>query len=748
VAGSTTALAPLEAKRRRPAIRAGLVPRPRLARRLLGSADLPLALLVAPAGYGKTTLLSQWAERDRRPFAWLTLDRGDNDLLKLLASIASVLDSIEPIDGDLRAALSASRPRSSTVLARLLSCLESRSRSFVLVLDDAHLLGEAHSIEALNAIVRHLQWGSQLALASRDEPPLRVGRLRANRNVVELRFSDMAMTRSEGGALLSAAGLDPCPDEVETILARTEGWPAGLYLAALSLCESEDRAAALASFGGADRLIADYLRDEVLSGLTANGIAFLTRAAVLDRPSGPACDAVLERSGSGRVLARAERGNLLVFPAEEAGCYRYHPLLADMLRAELRRSDPDLERQLHRRAATWYARKGARDCAVAHAIAAHDPGLVGELLWADLPRLVNYGHNSVIQRWLDHFTDDEVAAEPKLALVAAGSRLVGGDRDLAEHWVAAAARSMVDGPPTDATLEAGLAVMRASVASDGVARMVEDAARAYELFPQDSPWRSVCCLLVGVGRHLGGDRDRAHSWLEEGVRRGAVGAPSIQALCLAQLALLAIEDGDWAGAATHATRAHAQVERFGLAGYPTAGLVFAVSAAVRAQNGHVDGATIDVRRATDLIARLTDFAPWYEIEARIALASAAFRLSDGDGARGHLAVAARLLRRSPDAVVLGRWLEQSWSRVESTPRPEVNGRWSLTTAELRVLQFLPTHLSFPQIAQRLNVSANTVKTHSRAVYRKLDACSRAEAVAQARAAGLIDAYPAAVGLAA
>jgi LuxR family maltose regulon positive regulatory protein len=252
------------------------------------------------------------------------------------------------------------------------------------------------------------------------------------------------------------------------------------------------------------------------------------------------------------------------------------------------------------------------------------------------------------------------------------------------------------------------------------------------------PARSICCLLAGVARHLSGDRWAGRAQLEEGARRGAVAAPNIQALCLAQLTLLALEDDDWATAEAHATHARAQVERFGLSDYPTSALVFAVSAAVRARTGRVDGAKIDCGRASDLMTELKNFAPWYEIEVRVALVWAALRMSDVVAARRLIEEAERLLIRMPDVIVLREWLDELWSRVDSATVDRAAARESLTTAELRVLQFLPTHLSFPEVAKQLNVSANTIKTHARAVYRKLDACSRAQAVARARDAGLID----------
>jgi LuxR family maltose regulon positive regulatory protein len=280
--------------------------------------------------------------------------------------------------------------------------------------------------------------------------------------------------------------------------------------------------------------------------------------------------------------------------------------------------------------------------------------------------------------------------------------------------------------------------LRAGIAADGITRMGDDAAHAYDLLADHAPARSICCLLAGAARHLSGDRGTARAYLEEGARRGAVAAPNIQGLCLAQLALLAIEGDDWASAEALATHARAQVERFGLSDYPTSALVFAVSAATRARNGRVDGAKIDAGRASDLMAKLANFASWYEVETRVALVWAALRLSDVAPARKLIEEAERLLSRMPDAIVPREWLDELWIRVDAAMVDRVVAQQSLTTAELRVLQFLPTHLSFPEVAEQLNVSANTIKTHARAVYRKLDARSRAQAVAHARDVGLIE----------
>jgi LuxR family maltose regulon positive regulatory protein len=218
-----------------------------------------------------------------------------------------------------------------------------------------------------------------------------------------------------------------------------------------------------------------------------------------------------------------------------------------------------------------------------------------------------------------------------------------------------------------------------------------------------------------------------------------VAAPNVQTLCLAQLALLAGERDDWETGAAFAARAVAQVGHYGLAEYPTSALVFAVSALVRTRRGRVKEAQEDAREAKRLLAQLTDFVPWYESETRIVLARAALRLSDAAGARDLLAGAARFVRRSPGAAVLQTWIDDAMAQAQAAGLSATPVPVALTTAELRILTFLPTHLSFREIASRLYVSANTVKTQAHAVYRKLNAASRSEAVARAAELGLLDA---------
>jgi LuxR family transcriptional regulator, maltose regulon positive regulatory protein len=681
----------------------GLVARPRLVERLLAARARPLAILVAPAGYGKSTLLREWEAADPRHFAWLPPGGAHTRPGRLQAAIGRAL--AEHGDGT------------------------------VLVLDDAHLLQRRSLLAALPELIDRLDPGSQVVLASRAEPALPLGGWRARRMLVELRAPELAMTVSEAAELLQGHGVAIEPPALDLLMHRTEGWPAALYLAALAAGDVPQPGRTLTDFDGNDRFVADYLTDEMLAPLSSELAGFLTRTSVLDRLSGPLCDHVLGRSDSARQLKRLSRMNLMLVPLDRSDDeYRYHRLFAEALHCELRRSEPGRERLLHERASAWYERHGDTDRAIEHAIAARDLTSAGDLLWSQAAAYSGHGRSAELDGWLARFTDEQLAGSPTLALTAAARSLLAGQRDLVEHW-SSAALGALEGRDGRA-LGGEARILRASVQGGSVTPMGEAAAAGSADAAEDSPWRALGCLLEGVARHLTGEREPARQLLEEGARRGSAAAPHLQALCLAQLGLLALERQDWAAADSLAARARAQVERAGLREQATSALVYAVAAHIKAHGGRVESAQDDMRQALDLLSR-TDLSPWYEAECAIALARAAVRLGEAAQAQELLARAAAQLERCPDATVPRRWVDECRAQAELSSASAHRG-WSLTTAELRVLQFLPTHLSFPEMAERLYVSANTVKTHARSVYRKLGASSRGEAVVRARDAGLLD----------
>ncbi len=683
----------------------GFVRRQRLVDRLIGASECSVAAIVAPAGYGKSTLLSEWAERDRRPFVWLRL-----------AGAAAELT-----------------PRA---VAAAVEDVKARHSSFVLVVDDADAVPGALLQEGIGP--ERLEKGSTLAVASRCEPSLPIGRLRAHRALVELRMSDLALTASEAATLLRRAGIQLDLDALEALVRRTEGWPAALYLAALALRDAPERPAT--GFGGDDHLLAEFVRDEVLPALPAELMSFLIRTAVLEELSGPVCDDVLEQRGSALALAQLEKQSQLLVPLDRAhDTYRWQRLFGDALRAELRRSEPELEPRLQLRASAWYARRGDADRAIEHAVAAGDAARSGELLWTNLTGYLGYGRIGLVERWLEEFSHDQIAGHAPLALCAAHCALAHGKIEQAQHWAVAAGGALaratdLEHPPSLAT---GLAIIDALLARGGAAQMRKVAGRAYQLEADDSPWRGVLCLLKGAAEHLLGEGPASIATLERGAELSGMTAPSVACLCLAVEVMVAVEHEDWESAGELTDRANRLLETPGLDEYPLSALAYAASAAVRAHQGSVDDAKRDLRRGIELLAELGDYIPWYGAQARILLAHASLWLADVVGARALLAEASRLARKTPDAVIFQRWFDRAWAYMDTLAEASLSGPSSLTIAELRILRFLPSHRSFREIASQLGVSANTVKTQAHAVYRKLGAASRSEAVSRALEAGLL-----------
>jgi LuxR family maltose regulon positive regulatory protein len=583
--------------------------------------------------------------------------------------------------------------------------------------------------------------GSQLALASRVEPPLRLGRLRASRRLTELRREDLTMTRGECGSLLAALGLDLSPRQLDSVVARTEGWPAALYLAGLAFADAPDLSRAIARFAGDDRVVIDYMREEFLLPVSRRRLAFLRRASVLDRLCGALCNAALERVDSAALLRELSRSNILLIPLDRKDrWYRFHPLLQDMLQAELRASEPEAERDLHRRASEWWNREGDWDQAIRHAIDADSPRRAGELLWMAFPEYVTRGRNASLIGWLERLGKANSARSAGLSLTAAWVQVTLGCAPLAEHWVAIAARLLSEEEPSALTpsMLAGLGLLDAVLGRSGLASMRASAAAVEPLLDEESPWRTICCLVDGVGLHLLGQVPQARERLREGIRRGSVGAPNVQTVCLAQLALLLAEEGEWDAAEGEIARARAQIDRYGLGEYPMTALPFAISAFVRARRGSIDAATKDLATAKKRLAELDHFTAWYEVEVKLSLAQASARLGDRDQARRFLVEAGRRLDEVPDGASLSRRLEAVEAALAEESMP---GGDRLTAAELRILQFLPSHRSFPQIAALVHISPNTVKTHVRSIYLKFGVSSRQDAVEFALRAGLLDGEP-------
>ena len=730
-------------KLRRPLIRPGTVRRSQLIERLTRGDVRPVVSVVAPPGYGKTTLLSQWARGNGQPFAWVSVDEGDNDPKVLLTYVAEALDAVEPIDERVFDALAS--PGSSvpgSVVPRLGSAFAAMSSPVVLVLDDVHVLQDRECRAALSVLADHVPDGSRLVLAGRAEPPLRIARLRAEGRIAEIGPDDLSFTAEEASSLLRNAGLTLGEEDVAALHQRTEGWPAGLYLAALYLREDGPLANAAVSFGGADRLVREYVESEFLARISRRQRLFLTRTAVLERMCGSLCDAVLGLRGSATVLADLERSNLLLVPLDRSGeWFRYHHLFRDMLLAELHRLEPELMPVLYRRAAQWYEDNGAPGEAMGYWMKAGDVEATARLTAElTLPAYMR-GRVATVERWCG-WLEDHGAMEnhPAVAaLTAMVPAMIGRPAD-AERRAGAAERGAVAGslPDGSPSAEPWLALMRAVLCRHGADQMLADAELA--AMTMTGFWRPVALLFVGMAHLMAGDPGQADILFEDQVA-GARAAGGTIGICVAlsQRSLLAMARGEWDQGERHLSQARAVARDANVEDYPAVTIMRAAAARMALHHADRPGAAAELTRAQRLRPALTYAVPHLAVQARTELARVHLALGDLTGARTLMREAGDILRRRPGLGAFARQAEDLHAELARDHGPAALGASALTAAELRLLPLLATHLSFPEIAAEMFLSRNTVKSHINSIYRKLGTSSRSQAVSRLRELGLLEA---------
>jgi LuxR family maltose regulon positive regulatory protein len=408
----------------------GFVARPRLLEGLEEGLARGLVLVCAPAGFGKTSLLADWARRGRRPVAWLSLDAGDNDPARFWRHLVAALDQVRPgMAEQMAPLLGPPAPRSfEGLVTALINQLAAKPDQMLLVLDDYHLV-EAQPVHAsLGFLLEHRPPGLHLVLTSRADPPLALPRLRARGQLAELREHDLRFTAEEAAALLHGAVGPVLPAAaVAELAARTEGWVAGLQLAGLSLRGQVDVVGLVASFSGSHRYVLDYLAAEVLDRQPAEVRAFLLETSVLERLSGPLCDAVTGRTDSQAMLEQIERANLFLQPLDEVrGWWRYHQLFADLLHARLQQQQPERVAGLHRTAAAWSEANGLADDAVRHALGAGDAAWAARLAERHADELLLHSEGATVQRWLAALPAEVVGSRPRLLLAQARLALLSG----------------------------------------------------------------------------------------------------------------------------------------------------------------------------------------------------------------------------------------------------------------------------------------------------------------------------------
>ena len=484
--------------------------------------DCRVVGVTAPAGYGKSTLLAQWARMEDRPVAWVSLDRFDDDPAAFLFSMASAYGRIMP-DGE--ALIADVGGLGVSVLGRaaprLASALRASPQPFVLMLDDLHEVRSPDCHDALGVAIGGIPPGSQLVATSRDEQP-HLPRLRAEGDAIEFGAGDLALDAAGARQIFAEAQIELSPPMAEAVTERTEGWPAGLYLASLIANETSDQAPAIT---GDDRYVADYLYRESFVRLSEDVQRFLRRTAVLDRLCAPLCDALLEGSDGLAQLRRLEASNLFVISLDRRReWYRYHALFREFLVSELDRSEPDIVPKLHLRAADWYEANGFPSLAVEHLLKTTERDRTVQLVTALVLPTYSAGQMSTVERWLSALEEASIRAYPPLAVLAGWIAILTGRATEGERWVAIADGASFDHVPLDgsASFNSARAMLRAAMCASGPEQMMAEAGVAVDEEPAWSPWRDTALVLLGEAHLLAGGLEQAVDLFAEAASLGAV----------------------------------------------------------------------------------------------------------------------------------------------------------------------------------------------------------------------------------
>ncbi len=665
--GSAAAVIDLVGARIAPPItRRGAVPRTDLVDRLRGT-TAPVIGVIAPTGYGKTTLVAQWAEVDPRGVAWLSLDETDNDPVVFLASVAASVGRVAPIDTSVVDVLRAPTPLPGVALVPVLvAALSSLGAPILLVIDDVHALRRRPSKDALSDLTERLPNGVQLVLISRSKLPVRAAVLRARGHLVEVGPADLALDDGAAQMLLRGAGVEASRADVAHLNRVTEGWPAGLYLTALSFRDRALSAVTPARFAADDRYVADYLRSEVLSQLPAKDARFLTLTSILDRMSGPLCDAILETTGSAISLTSLSQRNLFLMPLDRQGrWFRYHHMFRAMLRSEFDRTvDADEQRGLHRRAAVWCQENGLTEDAIVHARASGDGERFAQLfVVAGLPAY-REGRLETARRWGAWLEEDGlIDRHPAAAVLGASMHALTGDPAAAERWAGAARRGVLEEPAPDgsATVASWVAGLDALLCRDGPDRMRVDGTAAVDGLSDSSPLRPMALVTLAVSHLLEREVDDADAILAEAAETAthstATGAATV---ALAARAFIAIGRDDWLRARSFAEAAIDVVCRWRLDGYMTSAIAFVATARVAAHLGDPGRAREHLASAHRLRPLLTHAVPWLSVMTLLENARLYVALADPSG-RGSCSVRST---RSCAAI-------PTWGSFARTPKSSV-----------------------------------------------------------------------------
>jgi LuxR family maltose regulon positive regulatory protein len=739
-------LEPLATKLRAPKPPPGGITNQRLARTFEEGSEKRLTVVTAPAGYGKTTVVAGWfhevASESDLVAGWLSLDASENDPPLLLRYIVAALRAGGSHAGErTEAVLGTPGVDVQQALTWLINDLAAASTETVLVFEDYHVISEPKCHEIVATLIERAPPNLRVVIASRTEPPLPLGSLRATGQLAELAQRDLRLTEEEAGQFLESEGFELERDDLAMIVAKTEGWVAALQLAALWLRDQDDIRGAIRSFAGDHRHLVDYLGEQVLANLDPEIEDFLLKTSILGRFCAALCDAVTGVDNASDSISQAADANLFIVSLDDRReWYRYHHLFGGLLQAELQRRGPDAVSELHRRAYLWHAEHGTPGEAVRHAMLAGDAEAAANIITRYWVPALRSGRAGTLLRWAAKFSPSEAARFPQVAYAAGLSAGVEGRAEsTVEAWLRIAEEAITagtapSGPMIDgsASFSSNVDVLRAAFVYRDVGEAVAAARRVLSAEPDQSPWILPATAALGFLLYLAGEREEAGSALSSAIsHRNASHQPHGLIHALGTSALLQLDDGDPVAAQRSALRALEVARRFGLSASVTTALAHVALGRSLEASGRVAESLRELESATDTLGGSAPRA--HDVYARLTLAEA--QRASGDLVAAHRSAdeAETLLEPFTDAGILSEMLESFRRRsVAERRRRSASPDTDLTETELSLLRLLSGSGTQREIAAQMSVSHNTVKTHTQSIYRKLAVGSRSDALARAR----------------
>jgi len=736
----------LSSKLHPPAGRSGSVARRDLLVRLDENVLAKLVVVAAPAGWGKTSLLRDWCSAgEASRIAWVSVDQDDNDPVRFWAHVIAAIAAVSPGAGEasLQMLTAPGANDAEGVLTPLINDLERLPAPVTLILDDYHLISNPGLLECVEYLVEHLPPTLRLVVSARSDPLLPLARLRARGEMTEIRADALRFTDAEAAELLNGTlGLTLAPADIDALQRRTEGWAAGLYLAGLSLRGRPDPSRLVRAFAGDDRQIIDYLVAEVLDALPSDVRSFMMRTSVLDRMCWPLCDAVTGSGGSWRILEGLERTNQFVIPLDASRhWYRYHQLFAELLRHELDRTEPGLAPLLHRRASAWHRQHGSIAEAIGHAMSAGDLADARGLIATHWNAYINEGLAETVEAWLNRLPPAMVTEDARMCLVRGWiSRHLGRLGEVGP-WLEAAEDATPQGPLTEGStsIESCACMLRAGYCHmTGDLAAAESASRqAVALEAAGTPlWQAVASATLGASLFWQGRGSEARTILRR-VAGPIPPPPNNLASLWAQgcLAAIAARSGDPGAAEDHVQKAMGLAASHGLGEYWVAATALLTSAELLERRGHLADAEEAARSGLRLAER--GQARLEIAYAQLCLARLAARAGRDEEARARVDTARRIITACADPGVVLTELLARTAGGPGRPAPPPGHRppkpeEPLSQREDEILRWLNSQLSLREIASELYVSYDTVKTHTRHIYRKLGVSTRQQAVSRAR----------------